>query len=401
MDISKSSGHRDFVWAIELNRPSLELIGLWPTTDGISKKSLGSNIRASFAFLMITFFLIIPFVHALTRVWGNMALMIDNLRFTLPVLTVLLKLVVMRWKQSVLLSVVNMMREDWMILKQDGERNVMMKRMQTSRLIVICAYVLMVFTLIIMIICPYFGLSFRHLTNLTDRDKPFFLQSYYLYDTDKSPQYELTYLTQIIASFLVLIIYTSVDTFLGFVIFHVCGQLENFRGRLVNLIAGKEFNKALSNNIVTHLRLIRYVDNIEDIFTLIMFGSVIYFGIIFCLSGFVFIVMINNEKINVTNLLQIYCMMAAIIIYFMQMFFYCYVGELIIEQCEAVYRTVYDLEWYNWESKQARNLILLMIRVQQPFRITAGKIVPLTMATFCSLLKTSAGYISFLLAIQN
>jgi len=114
-----------------------------------------------------------------------------------------------------------------------------------------------------------------------------------------------------------------------------------------------------------------------------MFGSVIYFGIIFCLSGFVFIVvssnnidyiknvsyvlifkticavcivcfcmlllfilfllsdfinkryviqMINNEKINVTNLLQIYCMMAAIIIYFMQMFFYCYVGELIIEQ---------------------------------------------------------------------
>jgi len=53
-------------------------------------------------------------------------------------------------------------------------------------------------------------------------------------------------------------------------------------------------------------------------------------------------------------------------------------------KCEAVYRTVYDLEWYNWESKQARNLILLMIRVQQPFRITAGKIVPLTMATFCS-----------------
>ncbi|EFN71145.1 hypothetical protein EAG_08773, partial [Camponotus floridanus] len=51
---------------------------------------------------------------------------------------------------------------------------------------------------------------------------------------------------------------------------------------------------------------------------------------------------------------------------------------------EAVYHTVYNLEWYNWESKQARNLILLMVRVQQPFRITAGKIVPLTMATFCS-----------------
>jgi len=53
-------------------------------------------------------------------------------------------------------------------------------------------------------------------------------------------------------------------------------------------------------------------------------------------------------------------------------------------KCEAVYHAVYDIEWYNWESKQARNLILLMVRVQQSFRITAGKIVPLTMATFCS-----------------
>lgn len=53
-------------------------------------------------------------------------------------------------------------------------------------------------------------------------------------------------------------------------------------------------------------------------------------------------------------------------------------------KCEAVYHAVYDLEWYNWKTKQARNLILLMIRVQQPFCITAGKIVPLTMATFCS-----------------
>ncbi|EFN70669.1 hypothetical protein EAG_03858, partial [Camponotus floridanus] len=61
------------------------------------------------------------------------------------------------------------------------------------------------------------------------------LQTYYLYDTDKSPQFELTYLTQIILMILVIIIYTSVDAFLGLVIFHICGQLENFRGRLDNL----------------------------------------------------------------------------------------------------------------------------------------------------------------------
>ncbi|XP_018303875.1 odorant receptor 43a-like, partial [Mycetomoellerius zeteki] len=76
---------------------------------------------------------------------------------------------------------------------------------------------------------------------------------------------------------------------------------------------------------------------------------------------------------------------------------YCGAGELVTEQCNAVYRTMCDLEWYKLESRKARSLILLMMRAQYPFCITAGKIFPLTMATFCSILKTSMGYISFLL----
>ncbi|KMQ83348.1 odorant receptor 13a, partial [Lasius niger] len=100
MDISESSSYRDFVWAIELNRLNLELIGLWPKTDGIAKRRLGSDIRAGFAFIIIAFVTGIPIVHALIRVWGDMVLMIDNLRVTLPMLTVLFKLVIMRWKQS-------------------------------------------------------------------------------------------------------------------------------------------------------------------------------------------------------------------------------------------------------------------------------------------------------------
>ncbi|XP_029672550.1 uncharacterized protein LOC115241131, partial [Formica exsecta] len=341
MDISESSGYRDFEWAIELNRLSLNWIGLWPKSDEFALKRFGPDIRVGFTFIMITFFSLIPLVYALTRVWGDMILMIDNLRVTLPMLSVLLKLVIMRWKQSIVLSIINMIREDWMMLKLDAERDAMIKRMRTARLIVICAYILMIFTLIVVTILPLFGLPFRHLTNLTDRNKPLPLQTYYFYDTDKNPQFELTYLTQIVGVFLAMIIYTSVDTFLGFVILHICGQLENFRRRLVNLIVGKEFNKALRNNVVTHLRLIRYVNNTEDIFTLMMLGSIIYIGIIFCLTGFALLVVINNEKINAVNVSQICYMTAAIIIFFMQMFFYCYAGELITEQVSYNFLDVY------------------------------------------------------------
>ncbi|XP_072752155.1 odorant receptor 10-like isoform X2 [Anoplolepis gracilipes] len=401
MDAPESLGYRDYIWAIELNRWSLELIGLWPKADGITKKSFGSIIRTGFIFIMITFVLDIPLVHALVRVWGDMTLMIDNLRVTLPMLMVLLKFSIMQWKQSVLLSVLNMIREDWITLKLDSERDVMVKRVRIARLIITCTYVLVGLTVVIITIFPYFGLSIRRLSNITDRNKPLPLQSYYFYNTDKSPHFELTYFSQVTAMLLGIIIYMSADTFLIFVIFHICGQIENFRCRLVNFVPDKEFNKILSYHVVTHLRLVRYVNNIEDIFTLMMLGSIIYFGIILCLAVFVLLVMITNEKINATNFTRIYYMIVAIFVLFMQMFFYCYAGELITEENKAVYHALYDLEWYKWNSKQARNLIILMIRVQEPLHITAGRIVPLTMTTFCNLLKTSAGYVSFLMAIQD
>ena len=76
------------------------MIGLWPETDGIARGRLGPDIRVCFSFVMIIFVLGIPLVCALTQVWGDMELIIDNLRVTLPLLTMLLKLVIMRWKQA-------------------------------------------------------------------------------------------------------------------------------------------------------------------------------------------------------------------------------------------------------------------------------------------------------------
>ncbi|EGI70759.1 hypothetical protein G5I_00442, partial [Acromyrmex echinatior] len=61
-----------------------------------------------------------------------------------------------------------------------------------------------------------------------------------------------------------------------------------------------------------------------------------------------------------------------------------YVFSHVFIKCNAVYRAMCDLKWYKLDSRKARSLILLMMRAKCPFSITAGKIFPLTMATFCS-----------------
>jgi len=51
--------------------------------------------------------------------------------------------------------------------------------------------------------------------------------------------------------------------------------------------------------------------------------------------------MVNNKEINVANLLQIYYIITAITIYFMQMFFYCYAGELMIDHVSYMPYTLF------------------------------------------------------------
>jgi len=89
------------VWAIELTRFGLELIGLWPKTNEVVKdKYYISDLRVIIIFIIITFISGIPLVCSLVRVRRNMLLVIDNLQITLPLMIVSLKLVIVRWKRS-------------------------------------------------------------------------------------------------------------------------------------------------------------------------------------------------------------------------------------------------------------------------------------------------------------
>lgn len=151
-----------------------------------------------------------------------------------------------------------MIAEDWMAVTTDAEKNVMIRQARFTRVIIICGYCLIGFAFVMLIILPSFGIHFRYLTNLTDGVRALPLQGSYFYETNKSPQFELTLISQALAIFVGGIIYTSVDAFFGIAIIHICGQLENFQRKLNTLVSDINFDNALCQNIRTHLRLIRF-----------------------------------------------------------------------------------------------------------------------------------------------
>lgn len=57
---------------------------------------------------------------------------------------------------------------------------------------------------------------------------------------------------------------------------------------------------------------------------------------------------------------------------------------LLFVKCNGVYEAVCECKWYELEPRQARNLLPIMIQASKPLYLTAGKLFPMTMSTFCS-----------------
>lgn len=134
----------------------------------------------------------------------------------------------------------------------------MMKNAQNARFITIYGYVMTTVGTSLLVLLPCFGISLRYVTNITDPIKLLPLQSHYFYDKNQSPNYELTFATQGLLIILSAVCYTGVDNLFGLLVFHLCGQMENLKGKLINIKQFKNFNDGLAFIVKDHLRLIKF-----------------------------------------------------------------------------------------------------------------------------------------------
>ncbi|XP_067205194.1 putative odorant receptor 19b isoform X5 [Linepithema humile] len=315
----------DFEWAVKLNRIALELIGLWPKTVQNSRQKLMNNLRTLSVFVGLTFFILFPAIHSLIRIHHNAMLMMDNLQFTLPGISCSIRIIIFWWKKEAIVWVVNMIAEDWIKTKKAEERSMMIKKAQNARIIITCAFCLMGFACIFIIVLPIFGFSMRLTPNITDPGRPMPIQTYYIYDVTKRPQ---------------------------------------------------------------------TIAIIEDTYNITLLALFLYFALYFAFCGFRIINLF--DKGNDMSIIHLIYFFACIVNAIVHMCLYCALGELLVGQCNEVYYAGYNNKWYSMDPKITKDLLIFLIRGNKPVYLTAGKIFPMTMATFCSLIKTSVGYISVL-----
>ncbi|XP_019695886.1 uncharacterized protein LOC105180800 isoform X1 [Harpegnathos saltator] len=320
----------DFEWAIGLNRIMLKTVGLWPPDTRDTRENIRAKIRLTYNLITLLFILTIPSLIALIRVWGDMILMIENMMYSIPLLTTVFKVCIIWYKQEDLLPLIDMIERDWTKPKMKEERDVMLRRAKIIRAIATCGWIVTSFTIIFTFGLPSVGMTIRHVTNLTDPGKPLPIQSYYLHDVSKSPQFELTLLAQLLTLITTGFSYTGIDHFLGLLVLHVCGQLENLCLRLTHMKMYSDFDAALIYNIKDHIRLIRSVEIIDDTFNVMLLFLVLYLGIVFCLQGFLLINVVNQT--GQLSYVHVGWYATAIVYISLHMCLYCVVGEVLVTQ---------------------------------------------------------------------
>ncbi|KAL0110928.1 hypothetical protein PUN28_012764 [Cardiocondyla obscurior] len=99
----KYSGYQGahFEWAVRLNRIILDFIGLWPETAQSNRQKIICNLRVFIVFCAVTFGVLVPSIHSLIRIYGDIILILDNLQFTLPGISCSIRIAIFWWKKEV------------------------------------------------------------------------------------------------------------------------------------------------------------------------------------------------------------------------------------------------------------------------------------------------------------
>lgn len=174
---------------------------------------------------------------------------------------------VLFYQTAVFKTLISCMSADWSSKKTTWEHKVMIKQARRGRLFTMSGYTIMFANMTFFIASPFFNLSIRIVNNITDlHEQRFFpLQTFYPYDFTKTPYFELTYLTQLVAIGFAGFSFSAADNFFGALVFHASGQCEVLTSRmtrLLNFITNSSENVESSKSKLLLFKLkIRHVTN--------------------------------------------------------------------------------------------------------------------------------------------
>ncbi|KAG7198556.1 hypothetical protein KM043_005921 [Ampulex compressa] len=298
---------------------------------------------------------------------------------------------------SDILCCVEHIEADWRITKGTEHRRIMLRHAEFGRFLAgFCAMFMHGSTFLYSIIRGV-DIGTSSTANETEFVRhlpaPFYNK---IWDTEFSPAYEVVFGIQIVSCFIVNSTTVGICSLAAIFVMHACGQLNLLMLRLNDLIGDDREDircseRRLAGIVEDHLRVLRFISRIEEIMHQACLMEVLGGTLHMCLLGYLIITRWERtENIDLLGYVILYISMS------FNIFIFCYFAEILAEKCEKISEVAYMTDWYRLPRKIALGMILIISRSNIIPKITAGKIIQLSILTFGDALRTSVVYINML-----
>nr|AXM05137.1 odorant receptor [Campoletis chlorideae] len=389
----------DVEYAIQMNRWLLKPLGVWPPIFhenlSISGKLMSRVLVISTTFLLG--FIILPgslYTFIKEKKTEVRVKLIGALSFCVMSIFKYISLLTGHHEIG---NCIEHIVNDWRCVENPRDRDTMLSHAFFGRYgTVLCAFFMYGGGLFYAIVMPLLrGAIFIPEANLTIR--PLAYPSYYLFfDPQTKPFYEIVFATHCCCAFVMHSIATAGCGLGVLFVMHACGQLEILVTWLNALVESHSkdistLDGGIAKIISQHVRVLRFITSTEKVLRNICLVEMAGCTLNLCLLGHYFL--LEWEQSDAIAILTYTILLAS---FTFNILLFCYIGELLTEECEKIGETTYMIDWYRLPPKKSSGLILTIATAHRPSTITAGRLVDLSLGTFCSVVKTSVTYLNLL-----
>ncbi|XP_058805729.1 odorant receptor 13a-like [Phymastichus coffea] len=379
-----------FEYSVKVMRRLLQMIGMWPFTSATYPKVLRLLLIGVVCFLLMAFtipfclhmFIIVKDFQIRLRLIGPLSFGLMNI---FKYVTVLLR-------EGQLRECVEWMATDWRSVRSRVEIDLMLQNAGSAK-----TFTLICFT------CMYVsGMSYSALFSFmvspviidNKTTRVFAYPSYFVF-FDSHEHFGKVYTLHAVCGFAKFTITCAVASVAIVCVKHVCGQIAVTSWMLRNFSAGSFDVAAFGRIIDKHLRAITFARKLEGYLSSMCLVELTGCCFNICMLGYYFITEHSQSLVGPYT----YCML--LMSFTFNIFVFCYIGEQLTGKCSVIGNVAYNVDWYDFAAKDARNLLMMVASTQRPVVLTAGKMATLSMTCFSSVIKASFSYLNMLRTVTN
>ncbi|XP_008549291.3 odorant receptor 22c-like [Microplitis demolitor] len=388
----------------KITKISASLIGRWPYQS--SRQSLVIVAVIWIAFILQA----IPQIIAIVTHFDDREVLLEALAPFIIDIVCVAKYMNSFYNAELIKTLFERVKKDWRLLPKDREKKILEYHVDLGRLMSVGYAGFAFITTVIFVTEPILPRIINKLTNSNESvPLKFALPLEYIIFEKENHYWLMLIITNIFAINMIVVIISCDIMFITFVQ-HVCGLFAVVGFRIqsspTGKITGKNKKEASSRKssqdvaykhlvscIRSHRRALEFAEIIETTFST-SFGVVVALNLpIMSITGLQLITQSNTVEQMLKYLMFALAQM-------LHLFFDCFLSQNLTDMSSQIPHCIANVKWYD-NSKESQKLILLMImRSQVPSKLTAGKIMELSIENFGVMVKTSGSYFTMLLSMQ-